>query len=257
MAAEQKIMKLHDATGMIPAVSEAGIVDTNVIRSDPTAEDGESTANTPEASRNSHSNQRHWADRIWRRIVLFGSRKSYDDLDAIRAGKTSMYDDNAYIARKLGKLTLFCCLLEGCLYAFVGIGWNFDDTSAMASTLFYMYLAFRFLLSVKSVVGQVYFVSDEARIARHQQKCVSQLSALQQSSHSPDSSAPPSDISVRTISPTPSHSVNTIMQRSTARDGQVEFGPLGKKDTEADIGFQPPVPVRRKTHPPIFEGRIS
>lgn len=250
-------MKFHDAAERILSVSEASIVHTNVTQSDSTTEDGESTANTLEASPNSHLNQRRWTDRIWRRIVLFGSRKSYNDLDAIRAGKTSMYDDNVYMARKLGKISLFCCLLEGCLYAFIGIGWNLDDTSATASILFYEYLAFRFLLSIRSVVTQVYFVSDEARIARHQQKCVSQLSVPPQSSHSPDSSALPSDISVRTISPIPTHSVSTIMQRSTARDGQAEFGPLGKKDTEADIGFDPPVPVRRKTHPPIFQGRIS
>jgi hypothetical protein len=51
--------------------------------------------------------------------------------------------------------------------------------------------------------------------------------------------------------------VGTTVQRSNARERKVEFGFPCKKDAEADIAFDPPVPVRRKTHPSIFEGRIS
>lgn len=179
--------------------------------------------------------------------MRFGSSKSYDDLDALRAGNFSVHNDDVYTARKMGKLAVLCCLLEGCLFTFIGVGWNFDDTSTMASAYFYGYLAFRILLSVKSMVDHLYFVNDEARIARNQQQSGSQLINLQQSSRSLSSSALPSDTSGRTISPPP-RPVSFTEQRSTAREGQQEFGVPIKTDTEAEVGGV--ILARRRTNPP-------
>lgn len=206
---------------------------------------------TPEVSHRTEFVPKDRGGLFWEHMLCFGSSKSRDDLDAVRNGEISTHQEDIYTARKIGNISLLCCSIETCLFAFVGVGWGSGSTTIDGGSTTYMfvcYIVYRLLLSSKSVADQNYFISDEARIARSQKRPESQFGILHQSNESLDASAVSSNTSVRSTSPPPSRPVSVTEQRSTAREGQVEFGLPGRIDTEADIGLLPF--ARRRTNPP-------
>jgi hypothetical protein len=208
---------------------------------------------TPEVSHRTEFVPKDRGGRFEGHMLRFGSSKSRDDLDAVRNGELSTHQEDIYTAKKMGNISLLYCLIETCLCAFMGVGWGSGSTTidgGSATYVFVCYTVYRSLLIAKSVADQNYFISDEARIARSQKRPESQLGILHQSNESLDTSAVSSNASVQTISPPPSRPVSVTKQRSTAREGQVEFGLPGRTDTEADIGLLPL--SRRRTNPPLL-----
>lgn len=229
--AEQKLLNNYIASGKIRLAYEASATEVTIIE----------RKITPRASHRTYPVPKGRDGWLWRHIVCLGSSKSQEDLDVIRAGELPTQDDDVYTARKMGNLALSYCLVETCFWAVVGVGWNFDDAlyGVTAVYLLLCYIFYRPLLVAKGIVDKVYFISDEVRITRFQKRPESQLGILHQSNQSLDISAEPSNVNVRTTSPLPSRPVSVTEQRSTAREGQVEFGPQGRIDTEANIGLLP------------------
>jgi hypothetical protein len=246
---EQQLLKTCVACEKTRSNSEASVAKADTDEGDITTEDSETTRKVCQGLELS---SKTLVNRFWTRLVLWGSSKSYENLDDIRAGRIFTYDDEIHTARKMGILAVSYCLFECGLFAFMGVGWNFYQTYTSASNMLYTYYTYRSLLIVKSTVDRVYFIRNEVRIVRFQKRPESQLIILQQSDQSLDTSADPSN-SVRTTSPLPSRPASVTEQRSTAREGQAEFGPPGRIDTEADIGLVPL--ARRKTHPPALGGQ--
>jgi hypothetical protein len=93
------------------------------------------------------------------------------------------------------------------------------------------------------MLGQIYFMRDELRILRDQQRPESQVGLLR-----PTGRASVGNNSVRSVSPSSSRPASAAAEQwSTAREGQTLFEPPGRQGTEADMGLVPP--ERRKTYP--------
>ena len=225
-----------------------------------TTESSKQDENAPGPSHTSVPESKGLINRSWTALVRLGSWKSHEDLLAIRSGKFYTQDNgDVYTARKMGRLALFYCFCESCLSASMGVMWNLGDTTDLASSLLYIYITYRFLLVVKRMVDQIYFIRDEVRISRNRARSESQLSMLTQarpesyrSDQSMVTSAPSDNTSIQSTSPSPSRPLSVIEQWSTGREYQTDFGLPGRVDTEADIGLVPL--ARRKTFPPQQNG---
>jgi len=240
------------------------------VKRNNTEEGSKEEENAPGPSLTPISESKSPLDRGWTAMVRFGSFKSHEDLKAIQSGQlSSRGNEDIYTARKMGRRALIYCFCEICISAFAGIMFNFDWTSGstmllltsmLAFCTFMTYCGYRLLLLVKSIMDQIYFIRDEVKISRNRARPESQLSMLTQArpeSHRSDqsmaTSMPSDNVSVQTTSPSPSRSLSVIEQWSTGREYQTDFGPPGRVDTEANIGFIPL--ARRKTFPPQQNGK--
>jgi hypothetical protein len=245
--AEEKIIKNHIAGENTQATSEASAREgeTAIENSD----EVEDAAGTPQGHSLPTSD-----GRLWTRAVLFGSRKSQTDLDIIRAGELPDHDDDIYTATDIGQWALLYCVYEAQICSFVGMAWATASTSTRFGQLglwwasfFYIHHFYRGLIILKRFLDQIYFIRDEVRITRHLARPEAQAGLLHRRDESVDTSTTPEDTSVYTASALSSRPESFIAQRSTAGEGQAEFGPPSRMDTEADIGFFPL--ARRKTFP--------
>ena len=225
------------------------------------AEGSEQDKNAPGPSPTSVPESKGLINQPWTALVRLGSWKSYEDLLAIRSGNFYTEDNgDVYTARKMGRVALIYCFCESCLSASMGVMWNLSDTTDLASSLLYIYITYRFLLVVKRMVDQIYFIRDEVKISRGRARPESQLSMLTQARPEPHrsdqsmvTSAPSDNYSLQTTSPSPSRPLSIIEQWSTGSEHQTNFGPPGRVDTEADIGLVPL--ARRKTFPSQQNGK--
>ena len=172
------------------------------------------------------------------------------------------YQPPARVVRKVAAMSLILCGLATILMMVTG-GMSEAESPLLISVVA-LWAVSKLTITIKRQRSQARFVQKEVRLRKIKKTTLQSPPAvpgtpgndtshsLQQSNQNLATSALPSDASVQRNSPSPSSTslrpVSISEQRSTAREGQVEFGPPGRVDTEADIGLVPL--TRRKTFPP-------
>lgn len=163
----------------------------------------------------------------------------------------SLYEPDAETARRIAKHASIYCLIETCLFTFMGVGLNISAISTAAYVMFLLYIFFRlvnFIMATAS--GIICFYRDVATTRRERLRRDSFVSPLASSDTIPPSSAPrgSSTISLLSFQTPPGQPKSPGAEtRSNAIQEQPQFGPPARMDTEADIGLV--WSVKRKTFP--------
>jgi hypothetical protein len=181
------------------------------------------------------------------RLVRFWARKSNNDLAAVRSGKTSISKLDEITARKIGHLAILYGLVESCIFGFCGVGWHFEITNLPATTTFFTYVIYCFLLCIKRTLNLIYFIHDEFRLLQIQQRSESQLELVRPSSEQLATALVPSgNASLHSNVPSLTRANNQEAElQYIVEEEQMVSGQLDRQGTEADIGLVPP--TRRST----------
>ena len=205
-------------------------------------EEQSSSIHTTSASRTSNSRSKRRSDSLDSNLV---SHSHSSDT-------ASLYEPDAKTARQIAKYASIYCLIETCLFTFIGVGLNIPAISTAVYIMFLLYICLRLISFILSTAyGIVYFYRDvvTTRLERLRRDSFVSPSAASSNTILPSSGRQGSStISLASFQTTPEQSGSPgVETRFNTIQEQPQFGPPDRSDTEANIGLA--WSMRRKTFP--------